>query len=143
MRRGGRDSALELATGTLFSAAEPQFAVTGVASDIENDKAARVWIGETEYARDEAAGYRPPAPKALRVLSGRYDNDDRWAGPLFVYARDGALWIGNAEKLTLIGKGEWRLGDETSPERFRFDVHINGRPHVLYFSGTPYVRRFS
>jgi CubicO group peptidase (beta-lactamase class C family) len=143
LRRGGRDSALELAAGTLFAAAEPQFAVTGVAFDIENDKAARAWIGETEYSRDAAAGFKPAAPETLRALSGRYDNDDRWAGPLYVYARDGALWIGNAEKLTPIGKGEWRLGDETSPERIRFGGAVNGRPQVLYFSGTPYVRRFS
>lgn len=143
MRRGGRDSAMELATGTLFAVTETDFAVAGVAFDVEGDKAVRAWIGEKEYARDPAAGYRPPAPEALRALAGRYDNDDRWAGPLYVYARDGALWIGNAEKLTPLGENEWLLGDESSPERIRFGGYINGRPHVLYFSGTPYVRRFA
>ncbi len=143
MRRGGRESAMELAAGTLFAATEPDFAVTGVAFDIEGDKAVRAWVGEREYARDPAAGYRPPAPAALAALAGRYDNDDRWAGPLYVYARDGALWIGNAERLTPLSENEWRLGEESSPERIRFGGIVNGTPQVLHFSGTPYLRRFS
>jgi CubicO group peptidase (beta-lactamase class C family) len=143
LRRNGAESALENVAPGLFAAADPEFAVTGVAFDIEGEKAVRAWIGEKEYARDPAGGFRPPAPDALRALAGRYDNDDRWAGPLYVYARDGAIWIGNAEKLTDLGKGEWRLGDETSPERIRFGGVVSGRPQILYFSGTPYYRRFS
>ncbi len=143
LRRSGRKSAMELAAGSLFATNDPDFAVTGVAFDVEGDRAVRAWIGDKEYARDPAAGFRPPAPAALATLAGRYDNDDRWAGPLYVYARDGALWVGNAEKLTALGKDEWRLGDETSPERVRFGGVVNGRPQILYFSGTPYVRRFS
>ena len=118
--------------------------MTGVAFDMEGDKAARAWIGDIEYSGNPAAGYRPPAPEALRALAGRYDNDDRWGGPLYIYARDGRLWVGNAEPLTPLESGEWRLGsDEWSPERIRFDVVMNGRPHRLLLSGTPYVRRFS
>ncbi|MDZ7628053.1 MAG: serine hydrolase domain-containing protein [Parvularculaceae bacterium] len=143
LRRGGRESVLEEAAPGHFASTEPDFAVTGVAFDLVDGKAVDAWIGEMQYARNPSAGYKPAAPEALRALSGRYDNDDRWEGPLYVYARDGALWIGNAEKLTPLGKGEWRLGDETSPERIRFGGVINGRPHLLYFSGTPYVRRFS
>ncbi len=143
LRRAGRESAMELAAGTLFATDDPDFAITGVAFDIEGDRASRAWIGEREYVRDPAAGFRPAAPAALAALAGRYDNDDRWAGPLYVYARDGALWIGNAEKLTPLGENEWRLGDEASPERIRFGGVVNGRPQVLYFSGVPYTRRFS
>lgn len=143
MRRNGGETALEAVAASLFVSADPDFTVTGLAFDIDADKAVRAWRGDVEYVRDPAAGYRPPAPPALQALAGRYDNDDRWAGPLYVYARDGAIWIGNAEKLTPLGEGEWRLGDETSPERIRFGGVLNGRPHILYFSGTPYVRRFS
>lgn len=143
LRRAGRESAMELATGTLFATVDPDFAITGVVFDIEGDRASRAWIGEREYVRDPGAGFRPAAPPALAALAGRYDNDDRWAGPLYVYARDGAPWIGNAEKLTPLGANEWRLGDESSPERIRFGGVVNGRPQVLYFSGVPYTRRFS
>lgn len=143
LRHGGAESALQQAAALLFAATDPDFAVAGIAFDGEGETAARLWAGDVEYARDPAAGYRPAAPDELRALSGRYDNDDRWAGPLYVYARDGRLWIGNAEPLTPLGKGEWRLGDETSPERIRFDGFVNGRPQLMLFSGTPYVRRFS
>ncbi len=143
MRRNGAQTALESAAASLFVSADPDFAITGLAFDLEGDKAVRAWRGDVEYARDPANGYRPPAPLALQALAGRYDNDDRWAGPIYVYARDGAVWIGNAEKLADLGNGEWRLGDESSPERIRFGGVLNGRPHVLYFSGVPYVRRFS
>lgn len=144
MRRNGIETAMQEAAPGLFTSDEPQFAITGIAFDLESDRAVRLWAGEIEYARDPAAGYRPPAPDALRALAGRYDNDDRWAGPIYVYARDGALWIGNAEKLTPLGPGEWRLGeDEWSPERVRFTGLVNGRPQVLMLSGTPFVRRFS
>lgn len=143
LRRNGRDSVMQHATGSLFATTDPDFALTGVVIEVENDKAVRAWIGETEYLADRTIGWKPAAADDLRALAGRYDNDDRWAGPLYVYARDGKLWIGNAEPLIPVGENEWRLGDETSPERIRFDGFINGRPHRMLFSGTPYVRRFS
>jgi CubicO group peptidase (beta-lactamase class C family) len=142
--RKGLTSVLDLAAPGLFATTAPDFAVTGVAVDVENDKAVRAWVGEKEFAVDPSKGYRPPAPAALKALSGRYDNDDRWAGPLYIYARDGALWVGNAEKLTPLGRNEFRHGAETwSPERMTFDNFVNGRPQRLLFSGTPYMRRFS
>lgn len=144
MVRNGKNWKMQLATETLFTCDDPDFAVAGVAFDLDAEKATRAWIGEKEYAAYPAKGYLPPAPEALRVCAGRYDNDDKWAGPLYVYARNGGLYIGNAAKLTPLKKGEWRLGDdEWSPERIRFDSPINGVPQRLLFSGTPYVRRFS
>ncbi|MEK7264501.1 MAG: serine hydrolase domain-containing protein [Pseudomonadota bacterium] len=143
LSRNGRVSVLQQAAGSLFATTEPDFAVTGVVIEVENEKAVRAWIGEDEYLVDPAIGFKAPALEALRVAAGRYDNDDRWAGPIYVYARDGGLWVGNAEPLTPLGNNEWRLGDETSPERIKFDGEINGRPNRMLFSGTPYVRRFS
>lgn len=143
LRRGGRVSALQQAAGALFATTEPDFTVPGVVVETENEKPVRAWVGEVEYLVDPAIGYKPPAPDALRVFAGRYDNDDRWGGPLYVYARDGGIFVGNIEPLTTMKSGEWRLGDETSPERIKFDGYINGRPHILLFSGTPFVRRFS
>lgn len=143
LTRAGKVSKLQQAAGALFATTEPDFAVKGVVIDVENEKAVRAWVGEREYLVDPAVGYKAPAADALRALTGRYDNDDRWGGPLYVYARDGALLIGNIEPLTAIDGGEYRLGDETSPERIRFEGVVNGRPNVLLFSGIPFVRRFS
>ncbi|HNR76287.1 MAG TPA: serine hydrolase domain-containing protein [Parvularculaceae bacterium] len=143
LQRDGRVSALQQASGALFASADEEFAVTGVVIEAEEGRAVRAWIGEKEYLVDATAGFTPPAPDALRALAGRYDNDDRWAGPLYVYARDGGLYIGNIEKLTPLSGGEWRPSGENSPERVRFDGYINGRPHRMLVSGTPYIRRFS
>jgi CubicO group peptidase (beta-lactamase class C family) len=144
MRRNGLESAMQQATPSLFTSEEPQFAVTGIAFDIEGDRAARLWVGDVEYARDPAAGYRPAAAPDLQVIAGRYDSDDRWAGPLYIYARDARLWIGNSEPLVRDATGDWRLAlEESSPERIRFDGVINGRPHRMLYSGAPFIRRFS
>lgn len=143
LKRGERESILQQAAGSLFATTDPDFAVTGVVIDVENEKPLRAWRGDIEYLVDPSIGYKPPASAELRALAGRYDNDDRWGGPLYIYARDGGIWIGNAEPLTPIGKGEWRLGDASSPERVKFDGFINGRPHRMLFSGTPFIRRFS
>lgn len=144
LKRNGRDSPMQSAAGLLFATLEPDFAVTGVVFDVEGDRAARAWIGEKEYARDPARGCRPPAPPELRRLAGRYDNDDRWAGPLTVCARDGGLFVGNIEPLFPLKDGSFRLGAEIwSPERIAFSGFVNGRPERLLYSGTPYARRFS
>jgi hypothetical protein len=143
MLRNGNYSVLQQASGSLFASAEPDFAVTGVVFDVENEKPVRAWIGETEYLADPSIGYKPPAPEALRALAGRYDDDDRWGGPVYVYARDNRLWIGNAEEIVQGSDGAWRFTDETSPERARFTGFINGTPNVLLLSGTPFYRRFS
>lgn len=143
LRKNGRDSDLQLAAVNLFSTTEPDHAITGVVIESENGKAVRAWCGEVEYLVDPAMGYKPPVPEALRVLAGRYDDDDRWGGPLYVYARDGKVLIGNVMELTPLEGGLWRFGDETSPERIRFDGEINGVPQRMLFSGIPYERRFS
>jgi len=143
LRKAGRDSAMQQVMETLFATDEPDHAITGVVIETADGKPIRAWCGEVEYLVDPATGYKPAAPETLRVLAGRYDTDDKWGGPLYVYARDGKVLIGNAVELTPLVDGLWRLGNETSPERVAFDGYINGVPQRLLFSGTPYVRRFS
>lgn len=143
LQKNGRDSTLQNVADTLFATTEPDHAVTGIVIETENKRAVRAWCGEREYLVDPNVGYKPPVPEELRILAGRYDNDDRWEGPLYVYARDGKLLIGNVMELTPLGDGLWRYGDENSPERVRFGGVINGVPQRLMFSGTPHVRRFS
>lgn len=142
MRRNGRESALRQAAGDYFASRDPEFATTGVVFERENDKAVRAWTGAVEYLADPSTGYKPPASADLQAFAGRYDTDDRWSGPVQVFARDGALWLGNARRLTKLDDGDWRIGDD-SAERARFDSEIGGRPHRLILSGVPYIRRFS
>lgn len=142
--RNGRSSALQSENGRFFASADADFDVTGLVIDVENEAAVRAWAGEVEYAVNPAAGFKPLAPDALRVCAGRYDNDDKWAGSVPVYARDGKLWLFNTEALTPLGGDVYRLGDEDwSPERVQFDRPLNGRPQRMLVSGVPFIRRFS
>ena len=88
------------------------------------------------------------SPGGVRGIAGAargsYVDDDRWGSLISVVARDGRLWLHNAEPLTPLPDGSWRIGaDEWSPERVRFDGLIGGRPTRVLLSGSPYVRRFS
>lgn len=143
LRRGGVESRMQPVVETGFACEAPEFAVTGLVFDLEEDKAVRVWAGEVEYAADPSAGFKPPAPADLSALAGVYQSDDAWSGPISLYARDGALWVGNVEQLVRSPSGEWGFGDESSPEKLRFDGVLAGRPHRLLLSGFPYYRRFS
>ena len=143
LRKKGRDSTLYRVADILFATDEPDHAITGVVIETADGTAVRAWCGEREYLADPSIGYKPPARDSLRVLSGRYDNDSRWAGPIHVYARDDKLLLGNIMELTPLESGIWRYGDEASPERVSFDGVINGVPQRMLFSGIPYVRRFS
>lgn len=143
MRRRGAETPMQQAGETAFACVDPQFAVSGLVFDRENDVMVRAWADDVEYLRDPSYGYKPPASPELRALAGRYDSDDKWAGPLFVFARDGKLWLNNTDELTRAADGTWRFGDDWNPERVKFDSVVNGKPHRVLFSGAAGMRRFS
>jgi hypothetical protein len=116
------------AGGGMFACAAPEFQVTGLLFDLEGGKAVRAWAGDVEYAANPAAGYKPPAPPELAAIAGRYDG-------IRVYARDGALWRNNMEKLIPLPNGDYRIGPDWSPERVRFDSPFFGRPQRMLNNG--------
>lgn len=143
MIRGGRQSTMQQVGATAFACADPDFAVSGLLFEAENEAIVRAWADDVEYLKNPAQGYKPAPSAELRALAGRYDNDDRWAGPLFIVARDGKLWLNNTDALTPLADGAYRIGEDWSPERVRFDSVINGRPSRVLLSGAVFVRRFS
>jgi hypothetical protein len=144
LRRNGADSDMQLLAPIFAACCDPQFAVTGLLFEPENDALGRIWAGDVEYLAHPERGFKPAAPAALQALAGRYDNDDRWAGPLYIYARDGKLWLNNIDALTPLPDGSYRVGDDDwSPELVRFGGVVAGRPTRLLMSGAVYVRRFS
>lgn len=139
--REGRKSALQRVGGPMFASSEAGFARSGVLIETNDGKPIRAWVGEAEYLVDPATGYKPPAPDDLRRLAGRYVDDDRWGGPVTVYARDGRLFAANMDELVLHEDGSWRSLDDTSPERIWFEGFLDGVPQVLNYSGTAFQRR--
>lgn len=143
MRHQGRESVVQLGDDGFACAAE-RFAVSGLVFDIESDRAVRAWADDVEFLRDPSQGYKPQAPAELRALAGRYDFDDRWYGPITFVARAGKLWFGNVAPLKQTEAGHWVLdGDETTTERLSFDAVMNGKAMRFWYSGKPFVRRFS
>ncbi len=145
MSRNGVTSRMQSIAGPFFVSADPRFATTGVLFEAQEREVVRAWADEVEYVRGPPPHtYEAPPPTALQKLAGIYDSDNAWSGTLWVIARAGKLWLNNAEPMTLLDDGSWRVGsDDWSPERIRFDGLVDGRPTRLMLSGAPYVRRFS
>jgi Beta-lactamase len=143
MIHNDRETAMQQVGPPAFACADPDFAVSGLLFEAENDVVVRVWANDVEYLKDPAHGYKPAPSAELHALAGRYDNDDRWSGPLFIIARDGKLWLNNSDELKPLPDGSYRIGEDWSPERVRFDSVINGRPSRVLFSGAAFIRRFS
>lgn len=127
LRHRGANSRMQ-AVGGFFGCEAAAFQLTGLVFDLEDGKAVRAWAGEKEYSANPAAGFKPPAAPELAACAGRYDGTR-------VYARDGALWRNNAEKLVPLPNGDFRLGPEWSPERVRFDGVYAGRPQRMLANG--------
>ncbi|HVV33208.1 MAG TPA: serine hydrolase domain-containing protein [Vitreimonas sp.] len=143
MRYQGRESAVQQMDAG-FACAESRFAVPGLVIETETDHAVRAWADDVEFLRDPSIGYKPPASAELRALAGRYDNDDRWYGPTTFVARDGKLWAGNAAPMRKTAAGHWVIdGDDATAEHLNFDAVINGKATRFWYSGRPFVRRFS
>ncbi len=130
LRHRGADSRMQDAAGGMFACEAAEFQITGLLFEVEGGKAVRAWAGDVEYAANPAASYKPKASPELALLAGRYDGTR-------IYARDGALWRGNREKLVPIGNGDYRAGPDWSPERVRFDTPFFGRPQRILNNGSP------
>jgi CubicO group peptidase (beta-lactamase class C family) len=144
LRSNGRDTRMQSLAGPFFVCEEPRFAETSLLFEAEDEDIVRAWANDVEFIRLPGTTYQELPSAELQRLAGVYDSDDRWAGPLWIIARAAKLWLNNAEPLTLLDDGTFRVGaDEWSPERIRFSGFVGGRPTGLTLSGAPFVRRFS
>ncbi len=137
------ESDLQQVGENFFACNDEAFRTSGLEFEIKDEKALRVWAGETEYAADPSKGYRPAASEELQALAGQYYSDDRWEIPGRIFARDGMLVtqsVNFKDRLTPAGNGEWQVGD--GEHRARFDGVIDGKPQRLTISGSHYMRRF-
>lgn len=144
LRREGRQSRMQALGAPFFVCEDARFAATGLLFELEDGDVVRAWANDVEFVRAPGSAYQAPPSPDLQRLAGVYDSDDRWSGPLWIIARSGKLRLNNAEPLTLLDDGAFRVGsDEWSPERIRFAGFVGGRPTGLTLSGAPFVRRFS
>jgi hypothetical protein len=89
-------------------------------------------------------------PRGWEALAGRYRSWNPWAPILHVAERGGRLWAsligdplgwGDEEReLVPLPDGRYRLGEDWSPDRLRFEAFVNGRAVRAVLDGAPFTR---
>jgi D-alanyl-D-alanine carboxypeptidase len=102
--------------------------------------------GPTRYL---AAGVpaEPPetAPADTHLLVGTYRGWNPWSPGFRVFVRAGRPWLawpGNEATLTPLDDDEWRVGDEWSPDRVRFETIVDGVAQHAIYNTVLYYRSF-
>ena len=84
-------------------------------------------------------------PTGADLLTGTYRIWNPWAPGFRVFLRGGRLWLAwptDEEPLTSLDDDEWRVGNERSPDRVRFDTVVGGGAQHAIYNGVPYARSF-
>jgi D-alanyl-D-alanine carboxypeptidase len=129
--------------------AVPIPAMDRFALGVEHDaggKIIAVTHGPTRYVRAGATGDADRAPPAdAERLTGTYRTWNPWSPGFRVFLRGGTLMLATpaSEKLlTPLDDGEWRVGDERSPDRVRFDTMVDGAVQNAIYNNVPFSRSF-
>jgi CubicO group peptidase (beta-lactamase class C family) len=138
---GGRAVGLQQKAEDVFLARRPDLSLYLLAFRREKGKVVAAGHGEKTFGRDGLAPPPAEAPPALKVMAGRYDNDDPWRGTFRVIARPDGLTLDGIEPLVPLSDGSYRVGlDPAGCERIRFDGMVNGQALRLNFSGVDFWR---
>jgi len=102
------------------------------------------WYTSDHYTGPRAFDY----PPEWDAYPGHYRAHIPWEASNFrVIVRKGAFWLvwpeGNEEPLTPLQEGQFRIGDERSPERLRFSQMANGQALCANIFGSDYYRFFT
>ncbi|NOX94488.1 MAG: beta-lactamase family protein [Alphaproteobacteria bacterium] len=144
MRQNGYDTEMRPIGDDSFACSDEAYQTTGLQFEMEDDAVMRAWAGDVEFLQNPSGGFLPKASPELQALAGRYDSDDRWKLPVWVYARNGKLCmrrVNYVSILTPMDGGDWRVGEGGTWARF--DGVLGEKPQRLNISGTLYFRRFS
>jgi CubicO group peptidase (beta-lactamase class C family) len=92
---------------------------------------------------DAASEETPPA--GAHLLVGTYRSTNPWTPGFRVFVRAGRLWLAwpdHEASLMPLDDGEWRAGDERSPDRVRFDTIVGGGAQHAIYDAVLFVRSF-
>ncbi|HET6204851.1 MAG TPA: serine hydrolase domain-containing protein [Planctomycetota bacterium] len=139
---------LELRGRDAFLANHPDFDLFLLRFVREGDRVVEAVHGPDAYARDGTTPKPPPsAPEEWRAYPGHYRCQSPWLSNLRVVLRKGRLLLalpqGAEVPLVPLEPGLFRVGEEESAERLRFDSIVNGRALRANFSGVDLYRFFT
>ncbi len=86
---------------------------------------------------------RPPV--GADQIVGTYRNWNPWSPGFRVFVRAGRLWLATPSDeapLTRLDESEWRVGEEHSPDRVRFDTVVGDRVQFAEYNAVSYARSF-
>jgi D-alanyl-D-alanine carboxypeptidase len=102
--------------------------------------------GPTRYlAAGTPAEAEETPPSGSDLLVGTYRGWNPWAPGFRVFVRAGRLrlaWPDHEAALTQLDDDEWRVGDERSPDRVRFETIVGGAAQHAIYNTVLYNRSF-
>lgn len=128
-----------------FILEDPSFAIFPLGIVRDDDGIIAVHHGPEWFSRAERD--QPPFPdfpSVWEALPGHYRCHNPWSPSVRIILRRGVLLLvhpdGNEDALVHLDDGTFRVGDESSPERVRFDAIVTGKALRLNLSGQEYFR---
>lgn len=137
----GGDHVVQPAEGGLV-AVSPDGTVRGLGLAWDGDSVTSIGFGARLYLPEgkDLSAVKPLDP-ALARLAGRYVSTGVFTGQTEVVARPDGLWLDGVTKIVPHPDGTFRLAEDAhSPERFRFDGDLDGRPWRMIASGVDCLR---
>jgi len=145
---GGR-VALERRAGDDFVAPDPAFELFPLRFVREAERVVAVTHGPDHYVRD-GEPLEVEHPPEWNALVGHWRSHDPWFSNFRVFVRAGRLVLAGSTaddegdwELVPLPDGSFRVGDERSPDRIRFDAVIDGRPTRAIYDAAPFYRTFT
>ena len=143
----GKRLVLEPRDEDAFYVPHPDFALFLLRFGREGGKVVEAWHGPDWFPGEAYTGPREFAtPKKWDAYPGHYRTPNPWEPSFRIVVRKGKLHFLTAEdeeEVTPLGDGEFRVGEDYSAERLRFDTVTNGKALQANLSGIPYFRTFT
>ncbi len=128
-----------------FLAERPDLSLYFLRFRREDDRVVDAVHGGDVYRREGVAAVAAPAPPGeWKAYPGHYRGYNPWYSNFRIVQRADELIVifpwGLELTLEPLPDGSFRVGDEWSPERMRFDALVDGRALVVDFTGERYYR---
>src|SRR5207247_5145642 len=143
----GQKLVLESRDDDAFYVPHPDFALFLLRFGRAQGKVVEAFFGPDWYAGATYTGPREfDHPAKWDAYPGHYRTPNPWEPNFRIVLRKGRLVFlttEGEEEVTPLGGGEFRVGQECSAERLRFDTVIKGKALQANLSGIPYFRTFT
>jgi len=145
---GKKDFAMEKRENDAFLVNHPSLELFMMRFERENGKVVRILHGPDVYEKHGGVNTsKTRSPKGAEEYEGHYRSYNPWFSNFRVISRKGELVYvdpsGKEQRMTRLRDGSFRIGDEASPERVRFDDIVGGKAHHAVLSGGDFYRIFT